>query len=525
MKVTAAQPSTATWPATKSSVWPFVLTIVCFGLLWLEAINHLKGEWSFNPQYAYGWSVPFLALYLFWRRWSTRPVAAAPAKCFWSIALIISAALFVLPIRFLSEANPDWRLLSWAFSLVAVGISAGWIYLTGGRSWLRHFAFPIVFFLVAVPWPTQVEQFVVLTLMHAQTAINVTLLNLVGIPAVQMGNVIEVGSALIGIEEACSGVRSLQATLMVSFFLGELYSFNFLARVILIAAGALFAFFCNLVRTAILVWVGTHKGVHAIEEWHDPAGLSILLVCLFGLWALSLVMQRRNVFVSEQSPGAKTLAPVRFSRPLLITLVVWLFLTEASVQTWYRLRQPHMADTRWSISWPTSEPGYASVNVPAEAENMLRYSEGGGGKWQAADGHSWMMYFFRWFPGRTAALFVKIHRPDVCLPASGMTLSHDSGMRVLTVNGVNLPVRSYRFDDRGRPLHVFYCYADGRSSYESTAAAVEEDWSMRGRVRAAWQGRRDVGAQMLEVVVWGYEDDREADEALKQQLAQIIQVG
>ena len=54
--------------------------------------------------------------------------------------------------------------------------------------------------------------------MHLATGINVSLLNLLEPPAVQQGNVIEVGSALIGIEEACSGVRSMQATLMVSLF-------------------------------------------------------------------------------------------------------------------------------------------------------------------------------------------------------------------------------------------------------------------------------------------------------------------
>ena len=64
-------------------------------------------------------------------------------------------------------------------------------------------------------------------------------------------------------------------------------------------------------------------------------------------------------------------------------------------------------------------------------------------------GHLWMMYFFRWFPGRTAALFVKNHRPDICLPASGMTMERDDGLRLVAVNGINLPARSYRFDDRG----------------------------------------------------------------------------
>ena len=61
--------------------------------------------------------------------------------------------------------------------------------------------------------------------------------------------------------------------------------------------------------------------------------------------------------------------------------------------------------------------------------------------------------------------------------------------------------------------------------YENAAAAEQEDWTVGGRLRAAWQGRRDVGAQMLEIVVWGYEDDRDAEEALQRELAKIIQLG
>lgn len=525
MNVSVASPTTAESPASRKNSWPFAFAIVCFGLLWLETIKHLKGEWTFNPQYAYGWSVPLLALYLFWRRWTTRPAPARAGQRAVAIALLFACALIFLPARFLSEANPDWRLLSWAFALTAVCITAICIFLAGGHSWLRHFAFPIVFFLVAVPWPTHFEQFVVQNLMHAVTAINVSFLNIAGVPAVQQGNVIEVGAGLIGIEEACSGVRSFQATLMVSLFLGELYSFSLGARVILVLAGAVLAFACNLARTAILVWVGAHDGIKAIEAWHDPAGLTILLACLFGLWALSLIMQRRPGFLSPQSQSTGTSAGRANCSPFLfVALALWLILTEATVQMWYRLHRP-ATELHWTINWPTSEPAYKTVAVPTEAENLLRYNEGGSGAWEGTDGRRRMMYFFRWFPGRTAALFVKIHRPDVCLPASGMTLNRDAGMRLLTVNGVSLPIRSYRFDDRGTPLYVYYCYSDGRSSYENAKAAEQEDWTMRGRMRAAWQGRRDVGAQMLEIVVWGYESDTAADEALQRELAQIIRFG
>lgn len=101
-------------------------------------------------------------------------------------------------------------------------------------------------------------------------------------------------------------------------------------------------------------------------------------------------------------------------------------------------------------------------------------------------------------------------------------MERDNGIQLLAVNGVNLPIRSYRFDDHGAPLHVFYCYWDARSSYKNVAATEEEDWTARGRLHAALRGFREVGAQMLELVVWGYEDDEAADAALQRELGQIV---
>ena len=41
--------------------WPLALAAIAFLLLWLEIIFQLQSEWSLNPQYGYGWTVPFLA--------------------------------------------------------------------------------------------------------------------------------------------------------------------------------------------------------------------------------------------------------------------------------------------------------------------------------------------------------------------------------------------------------------------------------------------------------------------------------
>ena len=510
--------------ATKSKKTGWLIAIIVFALLWFELINQIRAEWWLNPQYNYGLTVPFLALYLFWRRWRNRPTPAAPAATMFAIAVIFFSAALFLPVRFIAEANPDWRLLSWILAFAVVTLSLSFLYLIGGRAWLGHFSFPVLFFLVAVPWPVRIEQVVIQDLMRIVTAINVTFLQLAAVPALQHGNVIEVGTGFIGIEEACSGVRSLQATLMISLFLGELYFFSAIRRIALVTIGAGLAFVCNVVRTAILVWVGTRRGATGIEAWHDPAGLTILIVCLFGLWLVSLIMLRCGKTPQIPSPPSSQNAPTHFSSGLLIGLAIWLLLIEVSVQIWYRAHQI-AASSRWAVHWPESENNYKPVAIAPEAESLLRYNEGGGAAWEGDDGHQWIMYFFKWLPGRTAARFVKVHRPDICLPASGRTMERDNGLRMIAVNGVNMPIRSYRFDDRGSPLHVFYCYWDARSSYESAAGAVAEDWSVRGRIRAALQGRRDIGAQILEIIVLGYQDDDEANAALARELGRLVRTG
>src|SRR5256886_313090 len=346
MDEAGAQTAPISGASTHKAGW--LVAIVLFGPLWLELINQLKAEWWLNPQYNYGLIVPLLALYLFWKRWRNRPAAAPPAATGFPIALILFCATLFLLIRFLAEANPDWRLLSWLLGLAVVTISLSFLYLTGGRAWLRHFAFPFLFFLVAVPWPVRIEQVIIQDLMRAVTGLNVIFLQLAGVPALQHGNVIEVGSGFIGIEEACSGVRSLQATLMISIFLGELYSFKISRRVVLVVIGALLAFICNVVRTAILVWIGTTKGINTIESWHDPAGLTILIVCLFGLWIASLIMMRHGSetpVVNTSTANGRAAAPNVF---LLGVLAVWLILVESGVQFWYRSHQPPTS-LRWGV--------------------------------------------------------------------------------------------------------------------------------------------------------------------------------
>lgn len=498
------------------------LAIAAFGVVWLELVSRLRFEWSINPQYGYGWTVPFLALYIFWRRLQSAPAATEPRNSVLPWLVALGGVVLVVPVRLIQEANPDWRILSWAMAFAAVGASLAGVYLAGGMRWLRHFAFPILFFLVSVPWPSQFEQFVIQTLMRAVASINVEVLNAIGISAVQMGNVIEVGSGFVGIDEACTGVRSLQATFMVSLFLGEFYGFPALRRVVLVIAGALLAFVCNLIRTFLLVYVGAEQGSEAIHRWHDPAGHTILMACLLGLWGVSMIMGGSRKTTADADTPRHSRA-FRLSPILLAGILIFTVAAEAGTQAWYLVHEARTARVEpWTVTWPTTAQNWKSIPVADQAQELLRYNEGGGGTWSGEAGNQWAMYFFKWLPGRTAGLFIKNHRPDICLPASGMKLRGGVHQKVLTVNGVTLPIRSYVFENGSKLLHVYYCYWDGSPP---DLIQDQENWTAAGRLDAVRRGKRDIGTQMLELVAFGFDTEEQADAAARDQLAKIVQRG
>ena len=166
----------------------FALSVFFLAALWFGVCRELSGEWSVNEQYNFGWFVPFFALYLFWLRWHDRPSAQianrnSPAEP-WerrdrrqsregsgerarrasefqiansaALAIAIVALLLLLPVRLFEIANPEWRLLAWVHAAAVVTLTLLLIWWAGGKAWLRHFAFPVAFIFVAVPWPTSI---------------------------------------------------------------------------------------------------------------------------------------------------------------------------------------------------------------------------------------------------------------------------------------------------------------------------------------------------------------------------------
>jgi exosortase len=117
------------------------------------------------------------------------------------------------------------------------------------------------------------------------------LLNLIGVAAQRVGSLIHLPGGTVGIDEACSGIRSLQSTVMATLFIGHLTLRRFWLQAILFAAGILLAIVGNVGRSLFLSLMANAQGVSSLDRYHDTAGWSILLFTASGIallaWALA----------------------------------------------------------------------------------------------------------------------------------------------------------------------------------------------------------------------------------------------
>jgi exosortase len=532
----------------------FALTLLFVAALWFGLCRELSGEWSVNEQYNFGWFVPFFALYLFWLRWQDRPRTEirnpkSEIRKRQTIAalLAIPALLLLLPVRLFEVANPEWRLLAWVHALAVVALTLLLLWWAGGKAWLRHFAFPVAFILVAVPWPTALETPVIQGLMRAVARVAAETAMLLGTPAQVEGNLIRVTNGLVGVNEACSGIRSLQTSLMIGLLFGEVKRLSLLRRLALVGCAVVIALFANFIRAVFLVQVAATENLWEVSRWHDIAGYTIIAFVFVATLALAYLLgrsHRNSGFQPESSATACSLPRTQTGCPLdvagrmpalLTAALCWFMFVEIGTAGWYRLHERNLVSgIRWNVQWPEQAPNFRKLKIDNEIRAVLRFDEGDAAAWTITSpvnatepspvGCS--LYVFRWNPGKNSALLANLHRPDVCLPASGWKQLADHGVRSYPIGGsVELPFRHFEFErafDSSAPqtAHAFYCLSEDRIDEASTSVAGTDspgmfgnrsEWTRAERLGAVLQGRRHLGQQVIEAIFISNEPFSAAD--------------
>jgi exosortase len=262
-------------------------------MAWL--VSKAQWYWNHNPDLQFGWGVLVISAYLLWMEWPSRPETRARWTLFNATAASAGCALlFLTQIYQAAFGMTPASLMGLAAGVMLVVLAN--LHYAFGWAGVRHFAFAYGFLLIALPMPSAIQGLVVNGLQQKIAALNVVILNLIGIPAQQTGSLIQLPLCTVGIDEACSGIRSLQASLMIALFVGYLKLRSYGLRFLLLVLGVGLSIFGNLIRSLFLSIQAHRHGTEAIEAYHDAAGWSILVFTFAGVallaWFLTTIDRR-----------------------------------------------------------------------------------------------------------------------------------------------------------------------------------------------------------------------------------------
>lgn len=411
---------------------------------WGWAWWHLSNEWRASEQYQYGFGVPFLAAFIAWKRWDG---PLAPTLRGWGSALVLFVAWLVMGLgELLRWHDPLWRLTGGLLTLGATLFTAVWFYRAGGGPLLRREIFPLAFAWLAVPWSVPVETAVTQGLLRGITALTIAILNGVGIAAFQRGNVIELASGLVGIDDACSGVRSFQAALMVTLFLGEFFRLSGARRGALLFIGVAVSMGANLLRVLGLTLITHTRGEVGAAQAHDWVG-GLTSALTFGLIFLAaLKLEPRTVLpkLERQSPrwapgmeGGVVCASV-----VAIPLLAWVWFSQIAIPA---SDLPQTAQWRLDGSRVPSGWSAETTELSGPVREALRFSEGKSLRVQSNAGWSAQAIHLVWAPGASIPGMAFYHTPALCMPGIGWSQEGEPVSRWVEVRGERLPCVVYRF--------------------------------------------------------------------------------
>ena len=253
------------------------------GLLYGPVLLKLTRDWQTNPSYSHGFAVPIIVLFLLWRMRDdfrrTTPVPAATGL----LLLILSLGVFVAGIV-------GAELFITRISLI--GVLAGTIAYAFGWRHLRLAAVPLAFLVFMIPLPSILFDHAALSLQLVASRLGEDLLRAAEVPVLRDGNLLTLANAQLEVNEACSGIRSIVALLMMTTLTGYLFEPTAWRRIVLGVIAVPLAIALNGVRIAATGLATSIYGPGAAADTvHTTTGWLVFVTALLCVWGVHLTMQ------------------------------------------------------------------------------------------------------------------------------------------------------------------------------------------------------------------------------------------
>jgi exosortase len=485
------------------------LSLALLGLLGLALVALLWPHWRNHPDLSHGFFMPLVffvllresragaARYLPRQRWVTA-----------ATALLLALGVLALCAGGLYAASLDWSHTLVAFTLTLAFVFfllAGLLVFSGDTVRLVPFNWSALvavgLWLLSAPLPPGSAMRLTLGLQLMVTEAVLHGLHLLGIAATREGNVIDLATTTVGVEEACSGVRSLVSCVFAGFLFSATLVRRPWARALVVALAAPLAVTMNLVRSLALTLLA-HAGVDIAGFWHDATGFAVLGVTALLLGGLALLLDRNPqerrppAAMAPAAPDAAVRPPWLLAGSLALSLALaGFFVANTRPSLRRNLPLPDLASLLpahvpgWQVR--TSDDLYqfsATLRTDHLAQRTyLRTSAGGL--------EQVTVYLAYWRAGQAPVSLVASHTPDACWPGSGwVAVPSLPAHERLAVGGRSLPEAEARLFMNDRyPQYVWFWHL-----YDGRPIAYRDPFSPRELLRIAWRyGFRHEGDQLF----------------------------
>ena len=492
--------------------WPGKLSVAAL-LAGVTALSmQLWPDWRQNPDLSHGFFMPVVFLLLMHESRRSEPLrwlgpgAAANSL----LAGTLLAGLLALGAAGLYAASLGWThalvnfMLTGALVLLLVAGLVG-LGSLGSRlvqfNWSALAAIGLWLLCAPIPHGTYTRLTLGLQLWVSENVLRA--LHLLGIGAVRHGNVIELARGSVGVEEACSGVRSLVSCVFAGILFSALLVRRPWSRVLIIGLAVPLALGMNFFRPLAHTLLA-NRGVDITGTWHDATGFAVLGVTALLLGGLALWLANTETIPEAAAPpstgSAISLAPPRFP---LTALSAGLTLAVALVAFFVANTRPSNSGTSpvpdLAAVLPAPPAGWTAVTTDLFEFRGVLHTDHLAQRSYTRAGPTGpvniLIYLAFWRPGQASVSMVALHTPDACWPGSGWVVQPTPQPRTsLIVADRSLAQAEARLFTLGEiPQHVWFWHL-----YGGRPIAYRDPYSASELLRIAWRfGFRREGEQLF----------------------------
>lgn len=238
-------------------------------LVFIPIIPNMYQAWLSHSNNSHGLLVPFISAFFIYQK-KDKVDLRHPGSMTGCILLLISLLFYLV--------NLYGGIVFFTRLMIPVSLLC-LIWCMLGFDNLKTILFPVSFLVFMIPVPDSVLNLVSLPLQRVATNISALIIRALSIPVYQEGNLLYFTQTQLEVAEACSGLRSIIALIMLSAILVYISDMDKIRNFLLCALAVPIALSANILRVSATGVIAHYYGDGVARSFlHDLSGIAVFVV-------------------------------------------------------------------------------------------------------------------------------------------------------------------------------------------------------------------------------------------------------